>query len=149
MSEFAGYKIGLSLSRCVQDILEGTVKAEDVLVIVARTRFDFDDEKSWDGIYNGYSYNFWNGYTKEQVSEVVGELWRSGKIHQPRKFGGYAVRTNQVWMNIHMEPQSEAAKLAFDHYQMVLGLSGELELEKDKPMDLNDIPDHILRAMIV
>ena len=146
MSEFAGYKIGLSLSRCVLDILEGTVKKEDVLVIVARTRFDYEDPKSWQPVLDSYRHSYWSAFSDEEIDAVIRDLWHSGKIHQPRRFGGYAVRTEHVWLNVHVEPENEAARQAFNHYQMLLGLSGELELEKDKPVDWND---PILQAFIV
>lgn len=146
MSEFAGYKIGLSLSRCVLDILEGTVKKEDVLVIVARTMFDYEKPNQWKPVFDSYRHSYWSAFSDEEITRVMDELWRSGKIHQPRRFGGYAVRTEHAWINVHVEPENEAARQAFNHYQTLLGLSGELELEKDKPVDWND---PILRALIV
>lgn len=146
MSEFAGYKIGLSLSRCVQDILEGTVNVEDVLVIVARTMFDYEKPDSWKAVFDSYRRTYWSEFSDDEINAVMHKLWHSGKIHQPRRFGGYAVRTNHPWINVHVEPDNEAAKQAFNHYQMMLGLSGELELEKDKPVDWSD---PIYQALIV
>ena len=145
MSEFAGYKIGLSLSRCVQDILEGTVKTNEVLVIVARTMFDYKKPDQWKPVFDSYRYSYWSAFSDEEITAVMDELWRSGKIHQPRRFGGYAVRTQHPWTNVHAEPDNEAARQAFNHYQTLLGLSGELELEKDKPIDWSD---PILQAFI-
>jgi len=138
MSEFAGYKIGLSLSRCVQDILEGTVKVEDVLVIVARTMFDYMKPEQWKPVMESYKHQYWHAFSDEEITAVMDELWRTGKIHQPRRFGGHAVRTRHPWINVHAEPDNEAARQAFNHYQTLLGLSGELELEKDKPIDWSD-----------
>ena len=146
MSEFAGYKIGLSLSRCVLDILEGTVKTNEVLVIVARTLFDYEDPKSWKSVFDSYRNTYWSAFSDEEIDAVMRDLWYAGKIHQPRRFGGYAVRTEHAWINVHVEPENDAARQAFNHYQMLLGLSGELELEKDKPIDWND---PILQAFIV
>jgi len=40
-------KVGSSLSRCVRDIYEGTVGIDDVLVIVARTDFDPENDTQW------------------------------------------------------------------------------------------------------
>jgi hypothetical protein len=145
MSEFAGYKIGLSLSRCVLDILEGTVKTNEVLVIVARTMFDYEKPDQWKSVFDSYRYSYWSAFSDEEITQVMDELWRSGKIHQPRRFGGYAVRTEHAWINVHVEPENEAARQAFNHYQTLLGLSGELELEKDRPIDWND---PILQAFI-
>ena len=47
-------KIGLSYSRCVRDIVDGTVDIEDVLLIVARTDFDPHDDQQWSDIWAGY-----------------------------------------------------------------------------------------------
>jgi hypothetical protein len=146
MSEFAGYKIGLSLSRCVQDILEGTVEVDDVLVIVARTMFDFEKPEQWNPVLESYKHQFWHAFSDDEIDAVMRKLWYSGKIHQPRRFSGYAVRTRHPWINVHVEPDNEAARQAFNHYQVLLGLSGELELEKDKPIDWSD---PIYQALIV
>ena len=146
MSEFAGYKIGLSLSRCVQDILEGTVKPDDVLVIIARTMFDYEKPEKWKPVFDSYRNTYWHAFSDDQITEVMNYLWHSGKIHQPRRYGGYAVRTQHAWINVHVEPDNEAARQAFNHYQMMLGLSGELELEKDKPVDWSD---PIFQSLIV
>jgi len=43
-------KIGLSFSRCVRDIWEGRVDSHDVLVIIARTNFNPNDDAQWEGI---------------------------------------------------------------------------------------------------
>ena len=47
-------KIGLSYSRCVLDIVDGTVDIDDVLLIIARTDFDPHDDEQWKGIWEGY-----------------------------------------------------------------------------------------------
>ena len=36
-------KIGLSYSRCIRDIVDGTVDINDVLIVIARTDFDPHD----------------------------------------------------------------------------------------------------------
>ena len=84
-------KIGLSYSRCVRDIVDGTVDIEDVLLIIARTDFDPHDDDKWKGIwigyhdYHGLSNPEWAGYHDEdQFRSVSIELWETGKLHQPR-----------------------------------------------------------------
>ena len=47
-------KIGLSYSRCVRDIVDGRVDIDDVLVIIARTDFDPNDDTQWSGIWDDY-----------------------------------------------------------------------------------------------
>ena len=46
-------KIGLSYSRCVRDIVDGTVDIDDVLVLITRTDFDPRDDTQWQGIWKG------------------------------------------------------------------------------------------------
>ena len=43
-------KIGLSYSRCVRDIVEGKVDIADVLVIIARTDFDPNNDEQWQDV---------------------------------------------------------------------------------------------------
>lgn len=96
-------RIGYSLSRCVLDILEEQVKEGDVLVIVARTRFDFNKhwKEIWDGYttYNAWSDDTWSSYKdrEEEVKAVVKRLWDNGKIHQPRLFGAFPPRMRHIW----------------------------------------------------
>ena len=122
-------KIGLSLSRCVRDIVEGRVAIEDVLVIIARTKFDATDPKQWTSIWEGYRRTNaeWQGMEKTATHKVILDLWNQGKIHQPRQFGAYVVRTSKVWLEA-MLPSEEleqnlAAQEAWKHFQTVAGLA--------------------------
>ena len=92
-------KIGLSYSRCVRDIVEGKVDIADVLVVIARTDFDPNDDKQWKGIWEGYaggstrgsmirmfagSNPEWSGYGDEdedRFRSVSIELYETGKLH--------------------------------------------------------------------
>jgi hypothetical protein len=138
-------KIGLSYSRCVRDIVDGTVDINDVLVIVARTDFDPHDNDQWQGIWmgygggteNAYSQGFfsqsnpeWAGYTAEQEDlfrSVSIELWESGKLHQPRKFNAHPRRLPYYWLET-FAPETEIAtnpsvQLAWEKYKLLAGLS--------------------------
>ena len=44
-------KIGLSYSRCVRDIVDGTVDIDDVLVLITRTDFDPHNDDQWSSIW--------------------------------------------------------------------------------------------------
>jgi len=136
-------KIGLSYSRCVRDIVDGTVDINDVLVIIARTDFDPHVDQEWNNIWYGYdggtvdrgigvfsrSASEWAGYTDEaRFREVSIELWETGRLHQPRKFGAYAGRRPEIWLETVL-PDSElksrpAVKEAWDQFQTVAGLTG-------------------------
>lgn len=137
-------KIGLSYSRCLKDIVDGTVDIADVLVILARTDFDPRDDKQWTGIWNGYhdaygmSIPEWYAYPGEdedRFRSVSIELWESGKLHQPRKFGARVLRMPYYWLDAF--PQIEdidknpALKTAWDHFQVVAGLSGGVRVRKE------------------
>lgn len=122
-------KIGLSLSRCVRDIVEGRVAAEDVLVLIARTDFDPTVDEQWNNIWQGYTgiRPEWAGLDELEVKSVVINLWEDGKIHQPRKFGGHPRRRPEYWLETVL-PDSElesrpAVKDAWDKFQVLAGLS--------------------------
>ena len=129
-------KIGLSYSRCVRDIVDGTVDIADVLLIVARTDFDPHDDTQWSDIWAGYhdpmglSNPEWAAYTEEdedRFRSVSIELWETGKLHQPRKFGAHPRRMPYYWLETAL-PDNEldrfpAVKLAWEQFQTVAGLS--------------------------
>lgn len=122
-------KIGLSLSRCVRDIVEGRVDIRDVLVLITRTDFDPYDHEQWENIWNGYNHASpeWRGLDRDAVTTVVFQLWDAGKIHQPRQFGAHPRRRPEYWLEtvlpeIELE-RNPAAKDAWDKFQMVAELT--------------------------
>ena len=133
-------KIGLSYSRCVRDIVDGRVDINDVLVLITRTDFDPRDDVQWADIWSGYgggqtfgspfSQPEWMDYPAEDESrfrEVSIELWETGRLHQPRKFGARPARRSEIWLEAVL-PDSElesrpAVKDAWDKFQMVAGLT--------------------------
>ena len=136
-------KIGLSYSRCVRDIVDGVVDIEDVLVLITRTDFDPNNDEEWTSIWQGYhgrsmmSNPEWAHYPEEDEDKfrsVSIELWETGKMHQPRKFGAHPRRRPEIWLEAVL-PSSEleknpTAKLAWDKFQTVAGLTN-VELDKD------------------
>ena len=129
-------KIGLSYSRCVRDIVDGRVDIQDVLVIISRTDFDPHNDEQWDDIWNGYHSRGnwgnpeWAHYPEEaeaKFRDISIELWETGKLHQPRKFGAHPARRAEIWLEAVL-PSSElarnpAAKNAWDQFQTVAGLT--------------------------
>ena len=130
-------KIGLSYSRCVRDIVDGTVDIDDVLIIISRTNFDPHDDEQLRGIWIGYHDSMglsnpeWRNYLPEdedRFRSVSIELLESGKLHQPRKFGAHPRRMPYYWLETAL-PDSErdrfpAVKLAWEQFQIIAGLSG-------------------------
>jgi len=130
-------KIGLSYSRCIRDIVDGTVDLGDVLVIVARTDFDPHNDEQWAGIWSGYhsrsgwSNPEWSHYPDEdevKFRDVSKELWDMGKLHQPRKFGAHPHRLPYYWLETVVSDEdlehSPVVKDAWDKFQIVSGLKG-------------------------
>jgi len=136
-------KIGLSYSRCVRDIVDGTIDIDDVLLIVARTDFDPHDDTQWSDIWAGYhdpmglSNPEWTNYSAEdedRFRSVSIELWELGRLHQPRRFGAHPQRMPYYWLETTL-PSDEldrfpAVKLAWEHFQTVAGLSS-VKLNKE------------------
>jgi hypothetical protein len=136
-------KIGLSYSRCIRDIVDGKVDINDVLIVISRTDFDPRDTEQWQGIWIGYGGGTENGHTRgffsqsnpewagyhdeDQFRSVSIELWESGKLHQPRKFGAHPSRRPEIWLETVL-PDSElesrpAVKDAWDQFQTIAGLT--------------------------
>lgn len=136
-------KIGLSYSRCVRDIVDGKINIDDVLVVIARTDFDPHNDEQWSNIWTGYgggtdnaySQGFfsqsnpeWAGYHNEdQFRKVSIDLWDSGKMHQPRKFGAYPRRLPFIWLDTILPSEelesNPGVKAAWNKFQMLAGLS--------------------------
>ena len=138
-------KIGLSYSRCVRDIVDGVVDIKDVLVLITRTDFDPNVDEQWTSIWQGYSGGTspgsiwsapeWAGYNDEELFRKIScELYNTGKMHQPRKFGGHPQRRPEIWLETVL-PSSElesnpAAKMAWDKFQVIAGLTS-VDLDKE------------------
>ena len=140
-------KIGFSYSRCVRDIVEGNVNINDVLIIISRTDFDPRDDEQWAGIWKGYGgggtfgnpYNSpeWMNYSAEdevKFRDVSVELWESGKLHQPRKFGSHPRRSPYIWVDTgpigHEEfQQPDAVQQAWRNYVMLSALTRNKEYD--------------------
>jgi hypothetical protein len=134
-------KIGLSYSRCVRDIVDGKVDINNVLVLITRTDFDPRDDEQWAGIWTGYgggqtfgspfSNPEWMDYPAEDEAKfrnVSIELYSSGKMHQPRKFGAHPHRLPYYWLETVLSVEdlehSPVIKDVWDKFQMISGLKG-------------------------
>ena len=132
-------KIGLSFSRCVRDIVEGHVDPMDVLVIVARTNFNPNDDQQWSEIWRGYTTSTgwtapeWRAYAPDDEKaeqlfrNVSRQLYADGKLHQPRQFDARPMRLPYYWLETVLLPQDidtkPAVKEAWDRFQILAGLS--------------------------
>jgi len=134
-------KIGLSYSRCVRDIVDGTVDINDVLVLITRTNFDPHNDEQWTGIWKGYgggqtfgnpfSNPEWMDYPAEDEAKfrsITIELHNTGRMHQPRQFGAHPHRLPYYWLETIVSDSdlenSPTVKDAWDKFQMISGLKG-------------------------
>jgi len=123
-------KVGLSFSRCVRDIYEGKVDIEDVLVIISRTDFDPNIDNQWENIWLGYMDTEWRNIPEsdeKRVRSISLDLYDSGRLHQPRKFGARPMRRPEIWLetvlpSIELE-KNPVAKAAWDKFQTIAGLT--------------------------
>lgn len=125
-------KVGLSFSRCMRDIFTGTVKEEDVLVIIARTDMNPHNDNHWNNIWEGYIYGGlsnpeWKDFADQydDFRRMAIRLYDAGKIHQPRQFGAHPQRMPYYWLECFV-PQDEmnpAQQKAWDNYKLITGLS--------------------------
>lgn len=127
-------KIGLSLSRCARDIYDCTVDFDDVLIVIARTNFDPQDDEEWSSIWQGYHHggawvhSEWVDIDDEQaLRDVCIALKVTGKLHQPRQFGAYPPRLPYHWLDT-FAPEEEiannpAVKEAWENYKLLAKLS--------------------------
>ena len=125
-------KVGLSLSRCMRDILEGKVDIHDVLVIVARTDVDVNNDEHWRNIWDGYIYGGmsnpeWAGLEdrEREMHELLVELHKLGKLHQPRQFGAHPARMPYYWLDCVVSPEEHnpAQQKAWDNYKLITDLA--------------------------
>ena len=125
-------KVGLSLSRCVRDIVEGKVLFEDILVVIARTDVDPYNDAHWKQIFDGYLYGGfsnpeWAGMEDEEenLRHVLKQLYDHGKLHQPRQFGAHPSRLPYYWLEciVPEDEMNPSQQKAWDQYQTMCGLS--------------------------
>lgn len=75
-------KIGLSLSFCVQDIVKGKVRLDEVLCIITGTKATTEAER--EAVLTDYCRTYWRGH-EESALAVMKEL--APRLIQPRIYG--------------------------------------------------------------
>jgi len=125
-------KIGFSYSLCVQDILDGKVAIEDVVVIIARTKMDTEDMIK--DVSRAYVWQNRMKGDPEAIAEIGIRLHRMGKLFQPRLQGITPVSVldpDQIWMDLMptLHSENESVQQAWRNYQLVLKLAeGKAEM---------------------
>jgi hypothetical protein len=129
-------KIGFSFGRCVRSIVRGDVALDDVLVIIARTRMPDEHSVKW--VIDEYMYrdDYLYGLDQAECERVGLELFNSGRILEPRANGisaGMSVPRDYIWMDLFPTAPdgvaSDAVKMAWNHYRMLISLTEQLPEE--------------------
>lgn len=81
IAERAPLKIGLSLSFCIKNIMQGEVREEEVGEIIAGTKAEKPED--WPAIIKSYRESYWYKYP-EEAEALFWRLLAAGKIRQPR-----------------------------------------------------------------
>ncbi len=82
MSDVKRRLIGVSLSNCVKDIINGQVHIDEVVKIVCGTAFK--DNREMNEVIRHYCKGPWNGVPRVLCRMIVNTLLYSGRITQPR-----------------------------------------------------------------
>lgn len=129
-------KIGFSFGRCLRDIVNGTVDMGDVYLVVARTLIH--DSSQVDDVVAEYLFRpgYLMGLDESRCYEVGQELYLSGKLYQPRKYGYHPrmVAEDALWMDLApcllgvdedgtSPMQSEQVQSAWKQYQLALKMT--------------------------
>jgi len=86
--------IGLSLSYCISDLINGRVDKNDVMFIVAGTRIMCDHDL--DEVLENYAKYYWET-NPENAKSLARELYNRGMIIQPRVNDNPAPHVAEGW----------------------------------------------------
>lgn len=130
---FGARLIGHSVSRCVNDVLSGKVQDNDIKLVIGATRFDMNPagvEKITDMYINEGS---WDREDRAKIIELLNRWIETGRLHQPRNYGGFAQRSPYTWSYSLPEPRdmSPAAKEAWESFLTIDRLSREKSREEE------------------
>ena len=154
-------KIGFSFGRCVASIVRGEVAIDDVMCIVARTLMPREDDVKYVITQYLEHPNYLMGLDPQMCFEVGLELWKTGRVLEPRASGLYATRVPKeyIWMDLYpteADVRSDGVKEAWGAYRMLISLTEQLpepnvEVVKhgERFIDEKTIDPNIFNAMII
>jgi hypothetical protein len=121
--------IGTSLGRCLRSILLGEVSSDQVFLICTGTMSKTKEQ--YLTVVDNYYHERTGEYDlkqwpHEEVENLAVDLWNTGKIHQPRNFGGRPLFPVgfELWFEI-IPPQllkEPAAKDLWDKLKVIARL---------------------------
>lgn len=84
MGIVAKHLVGLSLSRCVRDMIMSVVHPDEVAFIITST--NCDTQEKWEKVIRSYCRTEWQA-NPEQAAAYANSFWEKGLIVQPRVEG--------------------------------------------------------------
>ena len=145
-------KIGFSFGRCLGSIVRGEVALADVMCIIARTHMPEQKDVEWVIAEYLTRPGYLLGLDKAECLRVGVELWRTGRVIEPRSNGIYAMQVPKeyVWMDLYpteADTKNEGVKKAWNAYRTMILLTEQLpeandnviknseRLDEQKPID--------------
>jgi hypothetical protein len=159
-------KIGFSFGRCLRDLVDGTVKLDDVMCIIARTHMITEEHVK--NVITEYTHrrDYLMGLDPAECERIGLNLWKSGKILEPRANGisASSVPRDYIWMDLYpteADVTSDGVKEAWEAYRLMIALTEQLPEPNEQvyhhsqkfvsdngPVNLDDIDPAILAALI-
>ena len=123
-------KVGFSLGRCIGDIVRDTVKYNDVAFIISGTALR--DEEAIKMCIDEYIWRpgYLDGLDHDQCTQVALDLYRDGKVFQPRlqNIRAFRIPDGAVWADLFPTniSDSEAVKKAWENYRFMLHMTTQV-----------------------
>ena len=115
----------------MQDLVNGTVKLEDVMCIIARTHMITEEHVK--NVIKEYTYrrDYLMGLDPAECERIGLELWKSGKVLEPRANGisASSVPRDYIWMDLYpteADITNDGVKEAWDAYRLMITLTEQL-----------------------
>jgi hypothetical protein len=154
-------KIGFSFGRCLASIVKGEVNIDDVMCIIARTKMPQQEDVEW--VIKEYLTRpeYLMGLDQDECLRLGVELWRTGRVIEPRSNGIHAMSVPQeyIWMDLYpteADVRSDGVKEAWNAYRMLIQLTEQLPEQNDnairhseRVVDQKPIDPAIINAMII
>ena len=95
-----GKQVGISLSGCICDIINGRINEEEVEEIIAMTGMDISRKEGLEAVIDFYKNSAYWEKCPEEAAETCRRLWGKGKIvHCSKRFRESLTRNaGAYWM---------------------------------------------------
>jgi hypothetical protein len=123
-------KVGFSLGRCVRDIVTEIVAYEDVAFIISGTALRDEEAIKWCVDEYMFRRDYLLGLDREQCTKVAMNLYKDGKIFQPRlqNIPAFHIPEGAVWADLFPTnvSDSDAVKKAWEAYRFMLHMTTQI-----------------------